>query len=66
MLAYFELRQVRTDLSDAHLYIFNRAALLRVLEVRPAFTSIKQVHATVGLPSLLMSLCEEVAEQWKL
>ena len=44
--------QVRTDLSDAHLYIFDRAALLRVLEVRPAFVSIKQVSAPIVLGSL--------------
>jgi len=43
---------VRTDLSDAHLYIFDRAALLRVLEVRPAFVSIKQVSAPEPLRSL--------------
>ena len=43
--------QVRTDLSDAHLYIFNRAALLRVLEVRPGFVSIKQVSRQGSLRS---------------
>ena len=41
---------MRTDLSDAHLYIFDRAALLRVLEVRPGFVSIKQVSMPTASP----------------
>lgn len=38
--------QVRTDLVDSHMYIFNREALMHLLIIRPTFTSIKQVTQT--------------------
>lgn len=36
--------QVRTDLVDAHVYVFSRAALLAALEARPLHTSLKQAR----------------------
>jgi len=34
---------LRTDLSDAHCYVFDRVPLLAALEARPAHASLKQV-----------------------
>ena len=45
--------QVRTDLVDSHMYIFDRAALMRLLALRPTFASIKQVW--LSPPSSVLS-----------
>ena len=34
---------LRTDLTDAHCYVFDRSALLAALEARPLHSSLKQV-----------------------
>lgn len=36
---------LRTDLTDAHCYVFDRSALLAALEARPLHSSLKQVTA---------------------
>jgi hypothetical protein len=37
---------LRTDLTDAHCYVFDRSALLAALEARPLHSSLKQVADT--------------------
>ena len=35
--------EIRTDLTDVHLYIFDRQTVAQLLDQRPQITSIKQV-----------------------
>lgn len=37
---------LRTDLMDAHLYIFHKHTFFKALEARPAYESIRQVNMT--------------------
>ncbi len=39
---------LRTDLMDAHLYIFHKRTFFKALEARPAYESIKQVKMMSG------------------
>ena len=40
---------LRTDLMDAHLYIFDKQTFLKAVKARPQYTSIRQVAAHVIL-----------------
>lgn len=45
---------LRTDLMDAHLYIFHKRTFFKALEARPAYESIRQVTTTALLPLTLV------------
>ena len=58
---------IRTDLMDAHLYIFHKQTFLRALQARPSYTSIRQVTiADSGLFHNLKATSNINTDTWQL